>query len=263
MKKYKGLIIFVVILVIYSLIMFFFFNNNDNNNANNNSNSSSKSNVVEEEKYLVIDNSSVLSYSNNTFSETRRTKIESLDSLKVYVNNSFYGNYKLKYVSNWNLLDKKNEFVNYNGKLIAYSNNFNIDIKKYKVREINDSDKVFLINNYNLNTFDYLTTNEVVDIDLDNNGVNDEIICLSSMEASSNINNYYNLVVVRLNNEKYTLIEEKGENAYYVYSLHSIINIENNSHDSIILSKIEGYISENPKETNLVYNYKNNNYMID
>ena len=264
MKKYKGLIIFVVILAVYGLIMYFVFSNgNDSNTNSNNKPNNNNSTTVKEEKYLVINNTSNLNYSDGKFTDVKISVIEALDNLKVYVNNNFYGNYKLKYVSNWNLFDKKDEFVNYNGNLLAFNDNFNIKVRKYKIRQIDDNDKVFLINNYNLNSFEYLTTNEVVDIDLDNNGIVDEIICLSSMEESNNIKNYYNIIVLKLNNEKITLIEEREQDATYVYSINSIINIEDNEFDSIILSRVEGYISESPKTTNLIYNYKNNNYVID
>ena len=116
---------------------------------------------------------------------------------------------------------------------------------------------------FHLNTFEYLTTNNVLDFDLDHNGQKDEIIVLSSMEESENVNNYYNLVVLIFNGEVKTLIEERGLDATYVYSLVSDINMFDNTHDSFIISKLEGYISENPTKTNLVYSFKNNEYMID
>lgn len=264
MKKYKGIIILLIVLVIYSLLMFVFFNNKDNQNNNGNENNiNTKKRTIEDEKYLVISNTSTLRYTNNSFEKASNSEISKLDNLKVYVNNNFYGNYKMKYVSNWNLFDKNNEFVNYNGNLLAVSNNFNVNVRNYKIREINESDKVFLINNYNINTFNYLLINEVVDIDLDNNGILDEIICLSSMLDSDNDNNYYNIIALKLNNEKVTLIEERGQDALYVYSIFGVINIDENLFDSIIISKVEGFISENPITTNLVYNYKNNNYTID
>ena len=271
MNKFKGLIIVSIIIIAYGLIMYFIFggvnntSNNDNNTNNTNSNNNtSNNNVNEEAKYLVVGNISNLSYSNNTFSKTNKSNIEELDKLKVYVNNNYYGDYKFKSGENWNLFDKNNAYVNYNGNLLAYSDNFNIKVRnKYKIRTIDENDKVFLINNYNINSFEYLTTNEAIDIDLDNDGTKDEIICLSSMEESNNIKNYYNLLVLKLNNEKVTLIEEREKDAKYVYDIYGIINVENSPYDSIILTKTEGYISDNPKVSSLIYNYKNDKYMID
>ena len=264
MKKYKWLVIIVIILGIYGLVLYFAFGNKKDNESNNSSSSNNSSEVKKEDKYLVLDNISNIHYNNIDYSNAKIKRIEELDKLKVYVNNNYYGDYKLKNAGNWNLFDKNDEFVNYNGSLIAFSENFNIKVRNnYKIREINEKDKVLLMNKYNLSTFEYLTTNEVIDYDLDNNGVMDEIICLSSIEESNNPKNYYNVVMLKLNDEVIPLIEERENNAKYVYSIFSILNIENNKYDSIILTKTEGYISENPKVSSIIYNYKNDKYVID
>ena len=264
MKKTKGLIILLVVLGVYGLVLFFAFGNKENNDNNNNNNTNTQTNNVDtENKYLVIDNDNIYKYNNNTFSSARVYEIEKVEKFKVYVNDKYYGDYKLKNAGNWNLFDGKDEYVNYNGNLLAFSDNFNIKVRNnYKIREINENDKVLLINNYNLNSFSNLITKEVIDIDLDNNDVMDEIICLSAMDEDNSKNNY-NIFMIKLNDEKMTVIEEKEDNAKYVYSIYGILNIENNKYDSIILTKTEGYISENPKVSNLIYNYKNDKYMID
>ena len=263
MKKYKGFIIFIIILGIYGLVMFFVFGNKGDNNENTNLNNKN-SNKVKENKYLVIDNISNLNYSDGVFSRVKNKEIEKAEKFKVYVNNKYYGDYKLKNVSSWNLFDKNDEFVNYNGDLLAFTDNFNIKVRNnYKIRELDEKDKVYLINNFSLNSFSNLVVNEVVDYDLDDNGVMDQIINISSIDENDNINNNYSIIVLTLNNEKTTLIDERVENAKYVYSIFGIINIDNNEKDSIILTKTEGYISESPKVSSLIYNYKNDKYMID
>ena len=91
----------------------------------------------------------------------------------------------------------------------------------------------------------------------------DEVICLSSMEFSENINNYYNLVILKFNNKIITLIDERGNDALAVYNITSIINILNENSDSIILKKTESYYGETQKVSNIIVRYKNDNYMID
>ncbi len=264
MKKFKGLIILLIILGIYGLVLFFTFGNKDNNSSGNTNNNTVNNKTDNKTEYLVIGNTSNLKYNNGVFTKSGKYEIERLDSLKVYVNNKYYGDYKLKSGENWNLFDNKDEFVNYNGSLIAFSNTFNVKVRSnYKVREINEKDKVFLINDYNISSFSNLTTNEVIDIDLDNNGVNDEIICISSLDDSIDVKNYFSLVIIVLNEERITLIEEKEDKAIHIYSVYGVLNIDNNDHDSIILTQTEGYISEKPIVSNLIYNYKNDKYMID
>ena len=266
MKKIKGFIILIIILGVYGLILFFAFGNKEDNNQNdNNNNNNSQQNIKnKEDKYIVVGNFANLNYSHGLFSKAKVKKIEKIEKYKVYVNNKYYGDYKLKSGGNWNLFDKNDEYINYNGNLLAYSSNFNVKVRNnYKIREIDEKDKVFLINSYNLSTFSNLTINQAIDIDLDNNGEDDEIICLSSMEESNNDSSYYNIFVIKLNNEVTTLIEEREDDAKYVYSIFGIINIEDSKNDSIIIKKVEGYYSENPKVSSLISNYKNDKYMID
>ena len=263
MKKYKGFVIFVIILGIYGLVMYFVFGNKEQTDDNNQNNNGQTNNVSSERKYLIIGNDSRLEYKNGQFDTAKIKDIENLDKLTVYINNKYYGDYKFKNAGSWNLFDENDEYVNHNGSLIAFSSNFNIKVRNYKTREIDEKEKVFLINNYNISTFSNLTTNEVIDFDLDNNGVEDQIICLSSMEDSNNAKNYFNIVLLKLNNEKTALIEEREEDAKAVYSIYGIINFDDSQNDSIILTKTIGYVSESPKVSNLIYNYKNGQYVID
>lgn len=264
MKKYKFLIIFILILGVYGLVMYFVFGtNNGYDNQNNNNNGNKTNNVNEEKKYLVIGNISNNLFSNGSFSKVSTNEIEKIEKYKVYVNNKFYGDYKLKHVNNWNLFDKSNEYVHYNGSLIAFSTNFNVKVRDYKVRQLNDKEKNALKNDYKLPTFSSLITNQVVDFDLDSNGVLDQIICITNMDENDNIKNNFSILFIKLNDEKITLIEEKESDAKYVYSIYAIINIDVNNKDGFVISKTEGYISEKPKVSNLIYNYKNDKYVID
>ena len=151
----------------------------------------------------------------------------------------------------------------YDGKLLAVTDNLNAKVRNFEIREINNSDKVLLINKYDINTFSYVSTNEVVDIDLDNNGIMDEIICLSSMQESDNKNNHYNIVLVKLNDEIIPIIEEKKNDAIYVYNIYSVINIFDRECDNIIISRTENYDSEEPIVKEFIYQCKNNQYMIE
>ena len=263
MKKYKGIIIFGAIMLIYSLVMFsLFYSKEDNNKPIDKIDNENKTPLKNDNYYLVTDNSN-FKYYNMSFNKASISSIEQQNKFNVYVNNKKLGDYKLKYAAVWNLFDEDNNFQMYDGKLLAVTDNMNAKVRDIKIREINDSDKVLLINKYNLNTFSYISTNEVVDIDLDNNGVMDEIICLSSMQESDNSNNHYSIVLVKLNNEIVPIIEERGSDAIYVYNIYSVINIFDREYDNIIISRTEGYDSDEPFVSDLIYQCKNNQYVID
>ena len=261
--KNKGLIIVIVLLLIYGVVMFILFGNRENIDILNNQEPNSSEIDKNLNYYLVLDDKSYKYDTNNgELYRISNSVIEEQDKLNVYANNKFLGKYNMKYVANWNLFNDKKEFVSYEGNIVAANDSFKLNVKDINIREINDQDKVFLINRYNVSSFSYLTTNEAVDIDLDNNGEMDEIICLSSKEYSNNDNNYFDIVMVKLNGNVYDIINKKGNSAN-VYNIMSVFNYLDKKQDSIYLIKTAGIYSDEPTYENVVINYVNNNYSID
>ena len=261
MKRYKGLIIVLIILLGYFLLMYFLFNGKSselNNNQNNNINNQNSDN---NEYYFVINNNNY-KYKDNKIISTKKEEIESIKEYNVFIDNNYKGKFSLKYGGRYNLFNEKLEYVDYSGSLLAYQSNFNVVVRNINIREIQEQDKIFLINNYDLNTFDYLVTNQVVDIDLDSDGREDQIICLSSLKESDKITNYYNLVIVKLNDKIYKLVDERGQNTLGRYAITSVINILDNEVDSIIITRVDGE-SERANYKDFIYQYKNSNYVID
>ena len=258
--KLKGIIIVSVLLLVYGLGMYFLVGNSStgSTSSNNTSNTNTKTKV----NYMVIDNTSYRYYDGHFYSYSS-SAIESLSTMKVFVNNKYFGDYKLKHVNGWNLINEKSEVVTFKGELLAVDKDFDVVVRSIKTREINEDDKYFILNNYGINSFKYLSRNQVVDIDLDKNGEMDKIICLSSMEPSDNLNNYYNLVVIDYNGKPITIVDERKENTASIYEIQSVININNNENDNIILYKYDGYMSDDSSYSNVIVSYKNDNYVID
>jgi hypothetical protein len=261
MKKNKGLIIGIIILIIYGLVMYFVFNKSQSTKPSNNENKNQKI-EIKDNYYLVLGDDTVLKYTSKGFINTKKSNIQDLPDLKVFINNKYLGNYKMNYVSTWNLLDSNGKYVSYKGHLIAVSNDFDVVVRNTSFRSMNDEDKKMIFQNYGINSYGNLTNNMVADIDLDKNGEMDEIICLSSMD-DRDTKTHYNLLIIKYNNQIETLINEKNEKAKSVYGLESIINVMNSSNDTIVLSKIDNYMGDNEVKSHVVVSYKNDNYVID
>ena len=263
MKKFKTIIILVIVLVIYAGIMFFLFRKDSSTN-NTNSDINIENNTVKnrENAYLVLGNNPYkYNYYRNKFIKGRYSEIENLNSLNIYVNNKYFGKYKMDYIDGWNLLNDKVEFVKYTGILMAGSDNLQLNVRDIKIREINNDDKMLLVNKYNISSFSNLTNNEVVDIDLDNNGIMDEIICVSSKEYSDN-NNYFDIVLVKLNDQLFEIVNNnKDDNSFY--TIMSVFNYFDNKYDTIYVSKNIGIISEKQTYEDYLISYKNQKYSID
>lgn len=266
MKKNKVLIILLIIVVIYALIMFFFFSKNVANNTSNNevelNTNNVDTNTSTKTRYLVLNNIANLKFTSSWFVANTEEIENSSNRFKVYANNSYLGEYKLKYGNVWNLFDNNNNFVSYNGNMLAYSNNANINLKKYSVSTLTDDDKKLLKDNYNISNFDYLYTNEVINYDFDNNGILDKIICLSNIGNDLNeMANFYSIVVVILNNNKMVVINENNENSSLnkVYSVLTYFTMDGNI-DYLVLKYTTGYESEVSNNGVLVYQYINNDF---
>ncbi len=265
MKKYKSIVIVVIILAIYSVVMFLVFgnkstNNNDNSNQNNSSN---KSNKVDKYYYLVIGNESRLRYDGNNFETVSKSTIENNGKYNVFINGEYLGDYAIKMGSVWNIFDDDNSFVNYDGDLIASSLDLKLKIRNFGVKELDDEDKNYLKNKYGINSFDNYTHNELIDYDFDHNGQRDRIIIYSKLDYFDNDRELFSLVIMKYNEEYYSLIEEKGDDAHNIYTVSNIINILDRNVDSFILNKTYGAHSENPEVSNMVYSLKNNSFVVE
>jgi hypothetical protein len=263
MKKNKALIIILIILAIYGVIMWFTFKNNSSNANDNNKNNINTKDT--NHYYLTLNNISNWDYYQGNWSKIDTSKIEDSNSyLSAYVNNNYLGDYKLKYGTIWNLFDANDNYVNYNGDLIAFSSNFNVILRSLKSVTLSAEEKTFITNNYNTTNYDYLINNQVINLDLDNNGVNDQIICLSSMDENTNLKkNFYNLVIINLNGTWGTLINVNGQDTddilkSPIYEITNIMNI--NNIPSIIIKYTYGYISESPEIGNIMYQLTNSQF---
>lgn len=256
-KKNKVLLIILSLVLIYGIIMIFVLKND--NKTNNNNSSNNKTNI----NYLLINNISNWSYSNDKWNSlTNKEVAEANATYKAFVNNNYLGEYKVLYGTKWNLIDNDNNIVVYNGNLIAYSTNFNINISHLSSRKINSDDEKIIKEQYSFTNLSDLTENEVYDVDLDNNGTKDEVICLSNVGSTSSLTSYFNLLIIKYNDDIKTLISENIKPEDMLDSKTYYISLISNINDSDISSIIVGYKygSEAGKPGNMLFSYENNNF---
>ena len=183
----------------------------------------------------------------------------------VYIDNQYLGSYKLKYGTIWNLFDNNNSYVEYSGKLLAYSENFIVNVPNYEITTVSENEirEITSILNHNINA-NTLSINEVVNIDLDFNGIDDKIVNVSNLDSLEDEQYYFNLCYVVLNGEIQTLIldnvEYKDILAYPVYEINYLLQYDNNNYYSIILQ--EGYFSNVGETQNNLYNLTDGNYSL-
>ena len=261
----KKIIIIVSLLLLYGLIMLLIFRNKDDNNPNNNkdNNEVKENNNVNENdevnnKYLVLENDSTWKY-NKEWSSTSKSLAQRSGNFKIYSDNNYIGEYKLVYSNAWNVFDENDRYVSYTGKLFAFSNDFDIKLIRTNIVNITEDDKNYILSGYDNKNFDNLLSNDMINIDLDNNGVIDKIVAISNIGDEDSIN--YNLVYIILNGRLYTLLNENLENIYEssVYNINRIFEYENEKY--IIIKETKNFIGDNIKIINHMFKIENDNFV--
>ena len=267
----KVTISLIIILFIFSgLVLVYFYNKNyvdepgvieDNQDDDGNNDDTINPDKINY-KMLIIDNISTWGYYDDKWYNLSPENIEE-EKYNVYINQDYYGDFYLKFGTVWNLFDNNKNFINYSGNLLAFSDNFNINVQKFDLLEVSitEINEISTILNYDID-FESLTTNEVVNIDLDKNGINDKIVNVSNLDANSIQKKYFNLCYVVLNNEIQILINENVDEKmlllYPKYNIEYILSFSNNEYYSFIMQ--EGYFSEVDSTKNNLYAFSNNKY---
>lgn len=261
-KKYIITIVVLTLISVYGLIVYNLSIKSELGESSNNIPENTQENDDSTEfDYLIVGNDECWIYNNGHWNETEPRDFD--ESFSVYVNNNYFGDYKLKYGNVWNLFDTTNKYVHYNGKLLAVTSGISVNLMNYNIQNVNIDDmlEIDMILNSNILQED-LTINEKLILDLDKNGINDKIINVSNLDAE-NQNIYFNLTYINLNNNlkilNKNIVEIENRLIEPVYNLEYVLNINNSEYDSIILRK--GYFSNNGDTQRILYEYNNENYL--
>jgi hypothetical protein len=265
-KNIKIILYVIVILAFYAIIMLLIFKNNINSNNSNNSNSNNNNNnssTTAKNYYGVIGDNSIWKYNSGNWYKATENEVQG-NKMDVFVNGNYFGNYKLMKGTTWNLFDDDNNYIDYEGDFIAFSKDLNVKIESFDIRQINVLE-LNEINNTFGRTFDMnsFSTNEVIEKDLDFDGLNDKIINLSNLDLD-NQKEYFNIIYIKQNNNKIIIIKDnisvKDKLISPRYNLKYIINYNSLNNDSIIIQK--SYFSNAGETSDMLLNLINNKYEI-
>lgn len=268
----KVYIVIIIILVLITVTVFFVYRDrlssvdDEPTGSTNNQGSGNSSNEIYSDRYLVIGTYSAwVMDSNNEWSRVNsNSNINNAGYLDVFINNQYIGLHRLYSGMYWNLYDENDDYVDYDGSLLALSTDFEAEVPSYEMNSVDVNDLVTISSIVNRNVLvDELSINEKVNIDLDSNGIMDSIINVSNLDSLIDPQTYFNLVYLVLNNENIVLIHENVDVSdilnYPVYNLVSLINLNNESNLSIIIQK--GYFSSAGRNGNILYQYENGEYI--
>ena len=125
-----------------------------------------------------------------------------------------------------------------------------------------DQEKVEMKQYFGYQDFSHIITNDVIDVDLDHNGVMDSIVCISNIGIDPNdIKSYYNLVYVNYNGEIIEIINQNASNydilRSEVYNLSNIFSVHDKGY--FVIKSTMGIDTDDVVEKAMLYDFSNIN----
>lgn len=172
-SRYK---VITIILVVYLVVFFLIYGLSNMRNG-------------QRELTLLVGDNTVWDYSNKSWLNI--TREETLDSLnwqeyKVFLDNKYFGEYSMWYDDNkWYAFNSNKTAVKMEGELIAYKANYDLKIKEFETKENNNNTYVHQVLKENdLSTSSQMTVNNVINFDIDADGVEEQFYIISNAFAS-------------------------------------------------------------------------------
>ena len=216
---------------------------------------------------LIIGNNTVWTYNKQRWkniSSKGQFQQFNWQEFTVFDNNEKLGNYNLWYDDKWYLFDKKKNAINYEGDLVAYQANYDIDILKFEEQEIIDTKYVdYVLEENGLDIDSQFTSNYKVSVDFDNDGQEEELYLISNAFAIDfNPNKIFSIVFMI-----------KDDYVYYLYNdistnnslngckpfLKTILDADNDGVYEFVISCAQYSTST---ETDMHYKYVDDNFKI-
>lgn len=183
--------------------------------------------------------------------------------LNIYLDNSYFGKYKIFYDDKWYLFKNNNTPVNYEGNMLALSGSIKYKVFNFDMHDIEDTTYVKkALKENDLSEDSTLTYSYYIDIDLNNDGKDERIYTISNKFPYEDIGNISFSYIFMIKDEKIIYLYKNKEELDDIYSgcnpyINSFIDIDEDDKPEIIVGC--SYYSVEGTKYNL---YKFNNYMF-
>ena len=138
---------------------------------------------------ILVGDNTIWDYSDKSWLNI--TREETIDSLswqeyKVYLDNKYFGEYSMWYSDNkWYAFKSDKSAVKMEGELLAYRSNHDLKIREFEIKENSNYTYVHqVLKDNNLPTSSQMTVNNVVNFDIDNDGIEEQLYTISNAFAS-------------------------------------------------------------------------------
>lgn len=248
MKNNKRYIILLILLFIFGLLMYLFIGKESIAQSKN-------------KTTILLNPNTIFKYNKNQWIKINNTTIEDYQWKKysVFLNSKYTGDYYVWNDDSWYIFDDNKNAINYTDNFLAINSNFELSSKEFEVIDASNSEYIRdFLNQKGISINTELTATEKVLVDIDNDGIDEEIYIVSNtftLELGSET--IFSYVFMIKNNEVYIMYEREEEGDVYsgcLPSINSIIDVDNDKTDEIILTCAR-YSAQEP--INYIYKFEN------
>lgn len=222
---------------------------------------------AKKEATVLVGDGTTWEYSNNRWVNLKlESSIEKYNwkKFKVFLDNEYKNDFLVWHDDKWYLFDDNKQAQNYTENFLGINANYEIKTKAFEVKDIEDYKYVEDVFNKNqIPSSTELTVNSYIEVDLDNDGENEEIYLVSNVfPLDFEPDKVFSFVFIVKNNKIYNLyntIEKyEGTNGTKPF-INSIIDIDNDNEYEILLTCAK-YSTEQP--INILYKFVDNDFKI-
>lgn len=204
---------------------------------------------------ILLNPDTIFEYSNKSWVRVNRNYLNDYNwkEFDVFLDSKYKGKKLVWHDDQWYIFDKNKTAINYTENFLGIKANYDINVKDFEVITDDNLDYAYeLLSKYNLPSNSELTENDKVVIDIDNDGINEEIYLISNtfpMDTEPDVI-FSNVFMVK-DNKKYTILEssEKGDPfSGCLPSINSIIDVDNDNNYEILLT-CSKYSAQDPINT--------------
>jgi len=187
--------------------------------------------------------------------------------LDTYEGNQYLGEYKVDYINKWNFYDSNNQWINLQNSFLAGSKEMHLQVKEYNTRKMTSEEQLEfdkLLQQNKVDSYSQLVQNEVVEYDLNHDGIVEKLILASNVTEDSNDEQLFAVVIGVIKNKYEVLhIDIYGQYENYevpIYNVKTIVNLFDKKEDIIILLK--GYFSEAGTPESFLYKLEDKKFKL-
>lgn len=167
-------------------------------------------------------------------------------NIRIYQQNQLQGTYQLKYINRFNFF-QNGLWKNLYGDFFGVDESLDANIFNYHYESMNSNDERVIkevLLNQQISSYKKLDTDQVLVMDLDENGVEDRILTFSNQTLDENDDIYFSSLLILLNGKVQTIYFEKSSEKYQVpyYNVFSIFSLNKEKKPRLIINK--GYYDQ-------------------